>query len=264
MTFPLGARTRIGSESAGQPSDSATGGARGHSPVPPTDPAPVRGYRLIAELLLHPAERDERAVESDRRDLPEIVRHAVDRFLAAPASRSADEYVHTLELSPPCPLYLGAYLFDEPESCRGAALSERNAYMLDLTGLYRHFGFELDRRELPDYLPVVVEFLGLSAGTGTQLREARLRRFLLESYVAPALPPLHAKLATYESPYAALVEALEALVRLELERLEGVRPWEPEETGLPVARAVCRDRLAVRLPVLPSGTPATDPSTEGS
>lgn len=240
----------------------------------PVGEALARGYRLIAELLLHPAERDEAAVEAPRRDLPVIVREPVGRFLADPAGRSAEEYVHTLELSPPCPLYLGAYLFDEPESCRGAALSERNAYMLELTGFYRHFGFELESRELPDYLPAVAEFLGLSLGREGD-RKASLRRLLLESYLAPALSPLREKLAAYGSPYAALVEALEALVRLELERLEGVRPWEPEEAGPPLARAVCRDRLAVRLPVVPSrgppgasagaaASPATGLSTEGS
>lgn len=255
MTRPVEARVMHEKESASREPDRSAAAERDGSRPASAVAALARSYRLIAELLLHPAERDGDAVEAVRRDLPETIRDPLGRFLADPAGRSPDEYVHTLELSPPCPLYLGAYLFDEPETCRGAAISERNAYMRDLSGLYRHFGFELEGRELPDFLPAVAEFLGLSLRREARRGES-LRRVLLEEYVVPALPHLREKLAEYGSPYAALVEALEALVSLDLERLKDVSPWRPERPVLSRSGAVCRDRLAVRLPMAPSAAPA--------
>ncbi len=79
-------------------------------------------YQLIAELLLHPDDRNEATVESLRGELvdaPSAIGGPIAKFLADADSQCRDEYVQTLELSPPCPLYLGAYLFSEPATCRG-------------------------------------------------------------------------------------------------------------------------------------------------
>ncbi len=75
-------------------------------------------YRLIGELLLHPAERDDAVVRQELKTVgacPAAILTPIERFLADPASHSGDEYVQTVELAPPCPLYLGHYLFEEPE-----------------------------------------------------------------------------------------------------------------------------------------------------
>ena len=76
----------------------------------------VAGYRLIAELLLHPDDRDGAKIAALARELDDAAGDSIGEFLADAACGSRDEYVQTLELSPPCPLYLGAHLFEEPTS----------------------------------------------------------------------------------------------------------------------------------------------------
>lgn len=213
-------------------------------------PALSVSYRLIAELLLHPDDRDEARVVSLRAHLqsaPAGVAEVVLGFLADPAAYSRDEYVRTIELSPPCPLYLGAYLFDEPTTCRGAGTSGRNAYMLELAGIYRHFGFGLLGRELPDYLPIVVDFLWISL----EHRERDgigLRRRFVEHYVRPGLGPLYEKLSKYESPYALLVSGLQYAVEEDLKRMENAPAWQPPAQ---------MSRGSRQLPVLTEGDGVT-------
>ncbi len=64
-------------------------------------------YRLIGELLLHPAERDDAVIRQMLETAgacPAAILAPIERFLADPDSHSADEYVQTVELAPPCPL----------------------------------------------------------------------------------------------------------------------------------------------------------------
>jgi nitrate reductase delta subunit len=98
--------------------------------------------------------------------------------------------------------------------------------MIELTGLYRHFGFDLTGRELPDYLPVMVDFLGISLRPGSR-DGIGLRRRFLERYVGPGLGPLREALAKYESPYGLLVSALAGCVEQDLERMGDAPAWEP-------------------------------------
>lgn len=176
------------------------------------------GYRLLAELLLHPDERDRWRIAALRRCAapgPAEVMDRLDAFLASPAAWSADEYVATLELAPPCPLYLGAYLFDEPSTCRDVGTSGRNAYMIELGAIYRHFGYALAPRELPDFAPAVFEFLALSLDR-SERDTIGLRRRLVRRLVLPALPRFRAALERRASPYAHLLAAAEALCRGEV------------------------------------------------
>ncbi len=209
-------------------------------------------YELIAELLLHPDDREEAKTRSLLRQLkatsvPEL--EPVRLFVADPVASSRDEYVQTLELSPPCPLYLGAYLFEEPSTCRGIATSGRNTYMLELSAIYRHFGFELSGRELPDYLPALVEFLGISVRRRAEDRIG-IRRRLLERYVRPGLGPLKEKLDQYTSPYALLIEALESTIAEDIRSMGDVPAWRPPEQvpepgrSLPVLEAPLMERTS--------------------
>lgn len=186
------------------------------------------GYRLIAELLLHPDDRDGAKIASLVLELglDDAVGDPIGEFLADATCGSREEYVQTLELSPPCPLYLGAYLFDEPTSCRGAGTSGRNAYMLELSGLYRHFGFELTGGELPDYLPAVVDFLWISLEHRDR-DVIGLRRRFLQHYVLPGLGPLREALDKYDSPYTLLVSALARTVEQDLELMDDAPAWRP-------------------------------------
>lgn len=191
----------------------------------------ISRYRLIAELFVYPRERDQELIKAELDLLHQdqtSVREHIDAFLADPVSQSDEEYVSTLELSPPCPLYIGSYIFDEPSSCLGVGLSNRNAYMVELTNLYRHFGFELSTPELVDFLPIMVEFLAISL----ELEEGDpmgLRRWFLESCLAPGLKPLSEALCKYESPYARLIDALRTSLDEDVFLMGGLKAWEPPE-----------------------------------
>lgn len=197
------------------------------------DPAVLQtAYSLVSSLLLHPEERDASTDQAAQAALAadgSLRLTLLDEFLASPRSVDAGEYLALLELAPPCPLYLGAHLFDEPSTCRGAGMSGRNAYMLELKAIYRHFGLELDGSEMADFLPMVVEFLSISSGRA-ELDGIGLRRRLIERFVTPALGPMREALVEYESPYEHLISFLEQLLELDVSACQGPA-WEPALSG---------------------------------
>jgi nitrate reductase delta subunit len=201
-----------------------------------------RPYKLLSVLLRYPdgrlaAGRGElaAAVES----LPRTgEREALERFVAYLADATPLElertYVETFDLRRRTSLYLTYYLHGDTRR-RGMAL-------LRLKRLYAAAGLEQIDGELPDYLPLVLEFAALAPpGAGeTLLREHR-----------PALELLRHGLHEAESPYAHLLDALAAglprLTPLEREHVRrlaaegppseqvGLRPFAPPEV-MPEAR----------------------------
>lgn len=207
-------------------------------PIPTRAPgAAVRdlavAYRLVANLLLYPEERDAELTEggvSALADAPASLRDPIAAFLASPRSTDADEYLQVLELTPPCPLYLGHYIFEEPQSCRGAGFSGRNGYMLEISAVYRHFGFDLAHGELSDFLPAMAEFLAISL-ENAERDGIGLRRRFLETYVRPGLAPMRAALAKYDSPYGHLIEALTAAAAIDASESATLPIWKPPITS---------------------------------
>ncbi|MBS6033798.1 MAG: nitrate reductase molybdenum cofactor assembly chaperone [Pantoea sp.] len=76
---------------------------------------------------------------------------------------------------------------------------DRGQAMVDLLAQYRADGLELDSKELPDYLPLYLEYLACK--TADEVRQG------LED-IAPILALLAARLVERESPYADLFSAL--------------------------------------------------------
>ena len=188
-------------------------------------------YRLIEEMFINPSMRDGDAIISWKNEvetsLPEVTQQ-VDWFLETDGSLSSHEYVSTLELSPPCPLYLGSHMFEEPSTCSGISTSPRNAFMLELSGMYEHFGFDLGSKEMPDFLPVMLDFLALSL----ECKEDTLglRRRLIEKYLLPGLPPLAKGLEKFGSVYGLLIPAIELTATEDLQRMGDVSMWKsPDE-----------------------------------
>lgn len=79
---------------------------------------------------------------------------------------------------------------------------DRGSAMVDLLETYRAGGFEPVTGELPDHLPVLLEFLAAQPA-------AEARAILTDA--APVLAVLQRRLSGRESPYAAVFAALEAL-----------------------------------------------------
>lgn len=79
---------------------------------------------------------------------------------------------------------------------------DRGQAMVDLLGIYQRWGFHIATRELPDHIPLFLEFL-------SQIPKDEALDLLRGA--APVLALLGARLAERGSPYASLFEALSAL-----------------------------------------------------
>ncbi len=174
-------------------------------------------YAALAELWSSPQDIDQEKADglisealARWESIDEAGPTCLSRFLQAPVPET--DYVDLFELDPRCPLYLGSHTFDEPTTCAGAATSDRNGYMLELGGIYKHFGMTLNGKELADYLPLMMEFLALSAESEDPIRDK-----LIREYILPYLPPMRSKLEELKTPYLHLLDALERTLKLDLE-----------------------------------------------
>ena len=160
----------------------------------------MKTYKVAALLLRYP-EADwltelaelQWALEEERRANRQAA-HTVApllKFLEGPLIESQVHYVETFDRQPAHGLYLFEHLHGESRA-RGTA-------MVELLGRYRRYGLELDGDELPDHLPVFLEFLSL-------LPRRQARRELRP--VAGVLRLLGRRLGEVKSPYASVFEAL--------------------------------------------------------
>ena len=163
---------------------------------PATDPELFRlvglalGYPETDLLTARPAIAD--AFRSlDPTPAQRAVEPFLDFWLATPASELVTSYVATFDLHKRTGLYLTYYLFGDRR--------QRGQAFLRLKRLYEAAGWELTTRELPDYLPLMLEFAGLAPdGLGSAvLAEHR-----------PALELLRLGLHDDASPYAHLLDAV--------------------------------------------------------
>jgi len=189
----------------------------------------VRPYALLSVCLRYPDERllegrDELAAAVEA--LPGFpARDSLVRFVAGLADDTLLErqqhYVETFDLRRSSSLYLTYYLHGDTRK-RGLAL-------LRLKRLYAVAGLELAGGELPDYLPLVLEFCAFAPDEVAQrlLREHRA-----------ALELLRHDLHERGTPYAALLDVLCAtlprLTPLERERVRRLSSEGPpsEQVGL--------------------------------
>jgi nitrate reductase delta subunit len=95
---------------------------------------------------------------------------------------------------------------------------DRGQAMVDLIALYEQGGLTMDASELPDYLPLLLEYLSTRP-----LPEAR--QLLVD--MAPIIAAIGERLSEREEPYAAVFAALVAL--------SGVKAAEPIELSEPAS-----------------------------
>lgn len=112
----------------------------------------------------------------------------VDQASMMSAFDAASQYVDVFDFKNRHSLYLTWWL-DGDTRRRGASLVE-------LKAVYRSAGFVFSEAELPDYLPVVLEFAAASADLGLLLRHR------------PGLELLRLALAKHGTAYASVVEAV--------------------------------------------------------
>jgi len=100
------------------------------------------------------------------------------------------EYVNNFDMTAENSLYLTYHLFDEQDRDRGPAL-------IELSELYKSTGFEIGDGELPDYLPLILEYVS------TMDDDASALAFLQQTSQAADI--IANNLEKNESPYAPLV-----------------------------------------------------------
>ena len=187
----------------------------------------IAAYKLASVLLQYPTaalfdglgELDAFAATTSSRP----AREAFARFLGwlratAPAD-VAQHYVQTFDLRRRCALYLTYYRYGDTRK-RGLA-------MVAFKAAYREAGFVPSEDELPDYLPMVLDFAALTGRGQRLLRARRADLELLRRALAKAGSP-------YEDVVAAVCAQLPRLSRRELGRV--LTAWETgpprEEVGL--------------------------------
>lgn len=187
----------------------------------------VSPWKLASVLLQYPTESlvegvaalDAAAATVPRRETRAELQRFLTWFRATPPTEVAQHYVETFDLRRRCALYLTYYRFGDTRN-RGMA-------MLSFKTAYRVARFEPTEAELPDYLPLVLEFASLSPRGVELLRSRRADLELLRKALAEA-----------ESPYLSVVSAVCAeLPRLGRRELGAVRAhWDKgpphEEVGL--------------------------------
>lgn len=146
------------------------------------------------ELLDHLPELLEFVEQSPEIDSAE--REALQQFLSHMQTKSVTDlqadYVQTFDMTAEHSLHLTHHLFGDDKN-RGPAL-------IDLGELYKDYGVEVVGNELPDYLPLILEF-------AAYLDDSEATVFLSDA--KKVLAVLTENLQKAASPYAALLSIID-------------------------------------------------------
>lgn len=165
-------------------------------------PRPV--YKALAALLFYPTDELQAALPAiaacvgEEAGLGRRTRRALDALVVRLAGDDLytlqENYVLLFDRSRSLSLHLFEHIHGESR--------DRGQAMTDLLALYERHGLAMTERELPDYLPLFLEFLSLLPGDAAAE---------LLGQTAHILDALATRLARRDSPYAAVFEALCAL-----------------------------------------------------
>ncbi len=164
----------------------------------------MQTFRLLSALLCYPEQQllgalaEFTPVLDSEAALPADVRAGVDRFVASLAATdlldAQERYVALFDRNRSLSLHLYEHVHGESR--------DRGQAMVRLNTLYKLHGLQLATHELPDYLPLYLEFLSL-------MPEKAARSMLAEA--AHVVAALRRKLAKRGSPYADVLRAVECL-----------------------------------------------------
>lgn len=218
----------------------------------------TKTFKALSALLSYPDEALQDAAPELRRVLdaeglvPPEKRAPVDALIdeveSADIYELQERYVDLFDRTRSLSLHLFEHVHGESR--------DRGQAMIDLKNVYERNGLTLSASELPDHLPVFLEFLSTRP-----LAEARE----LIGQPAHVLAALAERLEKRNAPYAAVFRALEALVAPDADVPEmGVVPedasadpndfaaldasWEEEAVTFgPTAAPSCKDRLVAQI-----------------
>lgn len=229
-------------------------------------------YKALSALLSYPTRElkesadDIREVIRDEALGPEWARRQLDRLIGDLKSLDLYElqerYVFLFDRTRSLSLHLFEHVHGESR--------DRGQAMIDLKTLYAQGGLEIDSSELPDYLPLFLEFLST--------RPAPEARALLAEPVS-VIATLKERLAKRKSPYAAVFRLLEVIANrmpepAELDELRKApdddpndfdaldKAWEDEPVTFGPGDQSCpkADEMLGRMRTGPTPGPSPDPS----
>ncbi len=164
----------------------------------------MRTLRVLARLLAYPtaelrqAAPELRAVLAEEGALSAKHRAAlgalIDDIERDTLFDAQERYVALFDLGRGCALHLFEHIYGDSR--------ERGQAMVALTDRYRAAGLAVSASELPDYLPLVLEYVSVAQAAESQT---------LLAEIAHVIEALGARLAKRKSPYAAAMTALAAL-----------------------------------------------------
>ncbi len=163
-------------------------------------------YRILSALLLYPEGDLVAALPELEGGLPLPMRAQVAPLLAHLAENDMitlqQEYVQTFDRTPSHSLHLFEHIHGESR--------DRGQAMVDLMEEYKKHGLEMQGDELPDFVPLFLEFL-------SQLDNEEAGRLLGDAVHVLAF--IGRKLAANGSPYAGVFGVLEGLSPVAAEEL---------------------------------------------
>ncbi len=156
---------------------------------------------LCEERALGPAELGE-------------VRAMIDRLRSSDIMDLQEYWIGLFDRSKRLALHLYEHSYGESR--------DRGQAMVNLALTYRMNGFELNAAEMPDYLPLFLEFLSV-------ISEAHARRYLTDAI--EIIEALRIRLEERDSTYAALLGALVTLASREADggEVEAILAQEPRD-----------------------------------
>jgi len=176
-------------------------------------------FRILSALLNYPAPELKsaagEAMEILRREQVLAGAHLEEvcgllaRIEAMPQLEAESAYIETFDRGRSTSLHLFEHIHGESR--------DRGQSMVRLLARYRMHGLELQGSELPDFLPLFLEFL-------STCRPPEARKYLSE--VADIIGLIAARLRKRQSPYAAVLDAVASLAPGEAN--DGLRPVNAE------------------------------------
>ncbi len=188
----------------------------------------MKTFKVLSALLAYP----EAEVLAHTQELASVLeteallradsRRAVEQFMEELARldllEAQERYVTLFDRNRSLSLHLYEHVHGESR--------DRGKAMANLAGLYRLHGLMIEARELPDYLPLFLEFLSMLPPKAASS---------LLSEAVHVVTALREKLEGRKSPYAAVMRAVEARAAKPAERPaieEVLAMLKPEEDSL--------------------------------
>lgn len=181
-------------------------------------------FKAIGALLDYPTPELQQAADeieqalSEERALPPVelegARAFIDRLRGTDIMDLQEYWIGLFDRSKRLALHLYEHSYGESR--------DRGQAMVSLALTYRMNGFELNAAEMPDYLPLFLEFLSV-------IPEVHARRYLTDAVAI--IEALRIRLEERDPTYAALLSALVTLASREADtdEVEAILAEEPQD-----------------------------------